>query len=362
MFNNFFFGKKVLITGHAGFKGSWLSFLLQELGARVSGYSLLPNSKPRLYELLQISKRMDNEQIADICDYQKLDSFLKISEPEIVIHLAAQPLVLESYKDPIGTYYTNVLGTLNLLEACRSCSSVTSVVNVTTDKVYENFEDGRAYTEKDRLGGYDMYSSSKACSEILSASFRRSFLNEQGAFHLATARAGNVIGGGDFSADRLVPDCMRSLAEGKPLVLRHPRANRPWQFVLEPLMAYLTLAMYMYQGKTEAEDCFNFGPELEQIKSVAEISALMIRIWGSGSIKCKSDARGHEASMLRLDNIKARNILGIAPVLTVEEAVSFTVKWYKCFFSESNNIRNFTLQQIDDFAAAALTKNLSWSK
>lgn len=363
MFNNFFAGKRVLLTGHAGFKGSWLTLLLHNLGAEISGYSLLTENKPRLYEILNLSELLQHEKIADIRNREVLKSFIYKVQPEIVIHLAAQPLVLESYIDPIGTYETNVVGTLNLLHACMNCSAVKAVVNVTTDKCYENLEDGRSYKETDRLGGYDMYSSSKACSEILSASFRRSFLNQSGKFLLATARAGNVIGGGDFAANRLIPDCMRSLASGKPIELRHPNANRPWQFVLEPLVGYLALAKQLYEGNIEAANCFNFGPEPEQIKSVSEMAELMASEWGGGQIQCQPYLQGgHEAEFLTLDNSKAKKQLHIAPVLDVSTAVSYSVQWYKTLFYRNFDMRVFTIKQISAFIKTAQALRLDWSK
>ena len=362
MFNNFYTGKRVLITGHAGFKGSWLTFWLYMLGAEVSGYSLLPDSNPRLYEILKLSSFLSHELIADIRDAQKLKHFVAEVKPEIVIHLAAQPLVFESYRDPFGTYATNVMGTLNLLQSGRECASVKALVNVTTDKVYENLEDGRAYSEQDRLGGYDMYSSSKACSEILSSSFRRSFLDKPESLLLATARAGNVIGGGDFSADRLVPDCMRALSAGRSVLLRHPKANRPWQFVLEPLAGYLTLAKALYEGRKDLADSFNFGPETGQIKSVCEMAELMVKIWGCGNVQCTDEDGAHEAALLRLDNRKAQQQLQILPVLDVQRALEVTVKWYQAYFSGNADMLQFTADQINTFALTAADKHLAWSK
>lgn len=369
MFADFFRGKKVLITGHAGFKGSWLTLWLHQAGAEVSGYSLLPDSHPRLYDIVHLSDLLSHELIADIRDSSRLAAFVQQVQPEIVFHLAAQPLVLESYRDPLHTYETNVIGSLNLLLACRACSSVKAVVNITTDKVYENLEDGRAYREDDRLGGYDMYSSSKACSEILTASFRRSF-KDSTSFLLATARAGNVIGGGDFARDRLVPDCARALAAGKELVLRHPEAVRPWQFVLEPLAGYMALAQGLYTGKTELAGSFNFGPDAAQVRSVADMAGLMHRQWSEETSATEQNtvydrtahSACHEAGLLQLDSSKAEKMLGIAPVLDAEQAVAFSASWYKAFYAGNTDMTKLCCQQIEAFCKQAQERNLSWSK
>lgn len=349
MFNDFFRGRRVLVTGHAGFKGSWLCLLLHHLGAQIFGYSLLPDSSPRLYEICGISKLLSGEKIADIRDSEALRRFVQQSEPEIILHLAAQPLVIESYHDPVGTYTTNVIGTLNVLEAARSCPSVKAFVNVTTDKCYENKEDGRAYKEDDALGGYDMYSSSKACSEILTASYRRSFLSKEGTFRLASARAGNVIGGGDFSANRLLVDCVKALIKGEDIEIRHPHATRPWQHVLEPLVAYLNLAKHLYEGDDTCLGGFNFGPDSNQILTVYEVAQLVTKIWGKGHIKTNVNSEFHEASALTLNNNKAEKILGIKPILNIQQALEITLGWYKSFYTTSDCMKEITINQIKDF-------------
>lgn len=362
MFNDFYRGRRVLVTGHAGFKGSWLCLLLHHLGAEIFGYSLLPDSSPRLYELAGISKLLSGEKIADIRDSHALRRFVQQSAPEIILHLAAQPLVIESYHDPVGTYTTNVIGTLNVLEAARSCPSVKAFVNVTTDKCYENKEDGRAYKEDDAFGGYDMYSSSKACSEILTASYRRSFLSQEHSFRLASARAGNVIGGGDFSANRLLVDCVKALSRGEPIEIRHPEATRPWQHVLEPLTSYLNLAKHLFEQDKECFGGFNFGPDSEQVLSVGEVASLVIKAWGCGEINLKPQDEFHEAGLLSLDISKAEQVLGVKPVYSAEEAISATVAWYKSYHQGSNNLLDLTKKQIHEFLSNAQAKNLAWSK
>ncbi len=352
---NFWQGKRVLITGHAGFKGSWLCMILQRFGAKLYGFSLLPHAKPRIYNLLNIPELLTDECIADISDSAALADFVRRCEPEIVLHLAAQPLVRESYRDPLTTYRTNVLGTLNVLEACHHCPSVKAVVNVTTDKCYENPEDGHAFVESDPLGGYDLYSSSKACSEILSASYRRSLLQEPHAMCLATARAGNVIGGGDFADDRLLPDCIRALSDpdNGTIVLRYPQAIRPWQHVLEPLFGYITLAQRLYQRESAYCGAFNFGPEQSQVLSVEQVAQQVVKIWGSGQVQVEAHDHLHEAGLLLLDSSKAKQLLGFKPVLTASEAIEWTVQWYQLWQqgAPSDVLRTLTRLQISEFVA-----------
>lgn len=339
MLKDFYRGKRVLVTGHAGFKGSWLVMLLHKLGAKIYGYSLLPKSHPRLYELCGISSLLEGEMIADILNKESLNSFVKESRPQIVLHLAAQPLVRQSYLDPWNTYLTNVMGTLNVLEASRGCAGVKAVVNVTTDKCYENKENGRPFKEHESMGGYDMYSSSKACSEILSASYRRSFLSDdRPPYLLATARAGNVIGGGDFSEDRLIPDCIRSLKQGNPISLRHPGSVRPWQHVLEPVRAYLVLAKRLYDGDASCAGPFNFGPNPEDILSVGQVAEEIVKQWGSTAKIESADSDFHEAGLLRLDISKAKDVLNISPVLNAREAVKLTAQWYKRWAAGEDNL------------------------
>ena len=330
---------RVLITGHTGFKGSWLAQWLLMQGAQVCGYALPPNTKPALFEVLDLAPQLTRHELGDILDYPRLQAVFKAFEPDIVFHLAAQPLVRLSYTQPVQTYAVNVMGTLNVLEAARQTPSVRAVVNVTTDKCYENTETHRAYRETDPLGGYDMYSSSKACSEILSASYRRSFL--QNSFALATARAGNVIGGGDWAQDRLLPDCMRALAAGAPIVLRSPHALRPWQFVLEPLGGYLLLGEKLLTQGQKFAQAFNFGPDNRHPLTV----------------KIQPDNGPHEAALLTLDSTKAQEQLGWRPVYSAAEAVRETVAWYKQFYTAGKEVKNFTARQIQQFQEC-----LPWKK
>lgn len=346
---DFYAGKKVFVTGHGGFKGGWLVMLLKVLGAKVYGYSLLPESTPRLYDLVSIPELLEGECIADTYDSDKLKRFMGQYRPEIVFHLAAQPLVIESYLDPVTTYRTNVLGTLNVLEACRSVSSVKAVVNVTTDKCYENRDDGRPFKEGDPLGGYDMYSSSKACSEILSASYRNAFLKTGKPFALATARAGNVIGGGDFSKNRILPDCVRALVSNMELQVRSPEAVRPWQHVLEALYGYLRLAQALYTGEQECEGAFNFGPDNQASLTVGELVNSFYAVWGKDSAFKTQKTCFHEASCLRLDTAKAQQVLGVVPVLEVKQAVTLTAAWYQAWFKRNENLQKLSLRQIGEF-------------
>lgn len=362
MFNNIFRDKKILITGHAGFKGSWLCVLLKSLGARLYGYSLLPSSSPRLYEIISISSMLEDEIIADILDERTFNSFVKKVEPDLVIHLAAQPLVIDSYNNPIGTYKVNVIGTLNVLEACRAINSVKAVINITTDKCYENYEDGRAYKENDPFGGYDMYSSSKACSEILTASYRRSFLSDS-SFLLASARAGNVIGGGDWSSNRLVPDCMVSFSKNEKVVIRKPNANRPWQFVLEPLVGYLCIAQKLLEGNKDYARGFNIGPDINCLKSVKDIAFLCKDFWGKdASVIISENADFHEATALQLDSSLSKKMLGVSPVWNIDIAVEKTVEWYKTYYLSPNQAIDCTHKMIEAFINTAIDKNFIWTK
>ena len=283
MFKNIYKNKKVLITGHTGFKGSWLTLWLKSLGADVLGYSLEPETNPSMYEELEIYGKCKNV-FGNILDEKLLNEAFKEFQPDIVFHLAAQPLVRLSYKEPILTYKTNVIGTLNVLESARNCNSVKAFVNVTTDKCYENNEIRIGYKEDDPMGGYDMYSSSKGCVEIMSSSYRRSFLQEEGSMAMATARAGNVIGGGDWAVDRLIPDCIRGINSDKNIEIRNPIAIRPWQFVLEPLSGYLLLGQKLLEeGKNFAQG-FNFGPKEDSVLTVADVAQKVVQYYGKGNV------------------------------------------------------------------------------
>ncbi len=370
-FNDCYKDRTVLITGHAGFKGSWLALWLKHLGARVVGYSLLPHSEKRLYEVINLHSLIDDDLIADINNSVALNSFFNKHHPDIVFHLAAQPLVLLSYICPIDTYETNVIGTLKVLEAARFTPSVKAFVNVTTDKCYENMEKDEGYIEDDPLGGFDMYSSSKGCSEILSAAYRRSYLNSHNpttpnshTFCLATARAGNVIGGGDWAKNRLIPDCIKSILQKKNVHIRKPLATRPWQFVLEPLAGYLRLGQKMLEDGNFYAQSYNFGPDPHSVLNVATVAQSVAKLWGCNNSQIvlnQSDPALHEATLLQLNSEKAARQLDIKPVYTATTAISQTVQWYKDFYSGSCDMATYCLKQIDEFTACARNKGLKWS-
>jgi CDP-glucose 4,6-dehydratase len=350
----FWKGKKVLITGHTGFKGSWLCLLLNNLGARISGYSLDPPTQPNLFELCNISSFV-NSTISDIRDFDSLLKTIESEEPEIIIHMAAQPLVRLSYSEPVVTYQTNVIGTINLLEAVRisKSKSVRALLNVTTDKCYENKEWLWPYRENEPLGGYDPYSSSKACSEIVTASYRNSFFNPANYDHhhlaIATARAGNVIGGGDWATDRLIPDIMRSILNNKTINIRSPFAVRPWQHVLEPLHGYLLLADQLYTDEGQSGGAWNFGPSEEDAKSVEWIVDNFCFKWPLGAdYKIDKKPQPHEATYLKLDSSKARNILGWKPVWNIEQTIDKIIEFYMVY-KENKDIKEICNYQIDQF-------------
>lgn len=348
MFNNIYQGKKVLVTGHTGFKGSWLTLWLNKLGAKVCGYSLEPNTEPSMFNELNLVDVCENH-FGNILDAEKLNKVFEEFQPEIVFHLAAQPIVRLSYKEPVLTYQTNVIGTLNVLEAARNCKSVKAFVNITTDKCYENKEVARGYTEDEPMGGYDMYSSSKGCVEIMSSSYRRSFLQEDGTYAMATARAGNVIGGGDWAEDRLIPDCVRYINKNQPIEIRNPIAVRPWQHVLEPLSGYLLLGQKLFEeGKKYAEG-FNFGPNEDSVLKVADVAKKVVENYGMGEVVVHKRDNLHEANLLMLNVDKAKRVLGWTPTLTAKEAIKNTVEWYKYFYDKSENMYDYTMKQINEY-------------
>lgn len=348
MFNNIYNGKRVFITGHSGFKGSWLTLWLLSLGAKVCGYSLEPNTHPSMFEELRIYG-FCNSEYGNILNSAHLEEVMKQFNPDIVFHLAAQPLVRLSYKEPKLTYETNVMGTLNVLEVARKCKSVKAFVNVTTDKCYENNEINRGYKEDDAMGGYDMYSSSKGCAEILSSSFRRSFLQEKESYALATARAGNVIGGGDWAEDRLIPDCIRYINSGEKIEIRNPLATRPWQHVLEPLSGYLLLGQKLLEDGKKYAEGFNFGPDEESVLTVSEVAQKVCKCYGSGEVVVRKKDDLHEANLLMLNIEKAKNILGWIPTYNADEAIQKTVEWYKHFYKNDVDMYDFTMSQIEDY-------------
>lgn len=350
----FWRGKKVFLTGHTGFKGSWMSLWLQYLDAQVVGYALQPPTKPSLFEVANVSKDM-NSIIGDIRDCATLLKAMRAAAPDVVIHMAAQPLVRRSYKDPVETYSTNVMGTVSLLEAVRQTPSVRAVVNVTTDKCYENKEWVWGYRENESIGGFDPYSSSKGCAELVTAAYRNSFFNtsKHSEFHvgLATARAGNVIGGGDWAEDRLIPDILRAIENGESVNIRNPDATRPWQHVLEPLNGYLILAEKLYTMGSAFAEAFNFGPDEEDSKPVQWIVEQLTQRWGDGvSWHLDRDAHHpHEAHYLKLDCSKARAALGWRQHWHLDQALQAIVTWHKAK-NQGQDMRAFCLQQINDYS------------
>lgn len=341
----FWHGKQVLITGHTGFKGSWLAFWLKLLGAQVGGYALAPEKSPNLFEILQLENEVDSV-IGDVRDLPLFEQTVRTFQPEIIFHLAAQSLVRKSYREPVETYTTNVIGTVNVLEAVRRINSVKAVVVVTTDKVYENKEWHWAYRENERLGGFDPYSNSKACAELAVAAYRNSFFAEHNCL-IATARAGNVIGGGDWSEDRLLPDVFRSLVFDEKLQIRNPASIRPWQHALEPLDGYLKLAEKLYAGKREYAESWNFGPADEDSRTVGWVLEEIKRVWNTPvNWEIAEGTQPHEAGLLKLDSAKAKNELNWSPKLNLHEAVEMTAEWYRAFRDEQDLIK-FTTEQIE---------------
>jgi CDP-glucose 4,6-dehydratase len=341
---DFWQGKKVFVTGHTGFKGGWLSLRLQSLGAKVFGYALNPATTPNFFTVANVSESLASSTIADIRDASSLEKAMLSAQPDIVFHLAAQPLVRYSYAEPVETYATNVMGTVNLFEAVRKTSSVRAVINVTTDKCYENRESLRPYTEDDAMGGYDPYSSSKGCSELVTAAYRRSFLAKAGV-SVATTRAGNVIGGGDWSEDRLIPDFLRAIDKNQPLVIRSPNAIRPWQHVLEPLAGYMLLAEGLFTQNEKFAQGWNFGPSDEDAQSVAWIVNKLIATMPNASWKIDEQPQLHEANYLKLDSSKARKQLGWQPKWNLETALEKIVDWHQAWHNQ-NDMRQFSLDQI----------------
>lgn len=344
MDKNFWQGKKVFLTGHTGFKGSWLALWLHSLGAIVTGYALEPPTKPCLYELAQVDELIASS-IGDINDYENVVQKLQESQAEIVFHLAAQPLVRKSYREPLNTYQTNVMGTANLLEAVRKSNSVQAVIIVTTDKCYKNNEWDWGYREIDELGGHDPYASSKACSELVVTAYRKSFFEQQN-IRIATVRAGNVIGGGDWAEDRLIPDCLRSIQAGEKIILRNPEAIRPWQYVLEPLSGYLLLAEKLYTVGNKYNGAWNFGPcdsDAQPVEFLVKKLCQILKINDGYHIEKNSEL--HEARYLKLDCSKAKNELGWQEKGSVELTLEKIASWHKAY-QEGEDIRAVCLAEI----------------
>jgi CDP-glucose 4,6-dehydratase len=342
----FWKGKRVFLTGHTGFKGSWLSLWLCSLGAEVRGYALNPPTSPSLFNEAKIDTIIDS-QIADIRDQDTLHESMTGFNPDILIHMAAQPLVRYSYDAPIETYEVNVIGTAKVLEVARSCPNLRAIVNITTDKCYEN--DGRAegYKENDPMGGYDPYSSSKGCAELVASSYRRSFLQDQG-IGIASVRAGNVIGGGDWADDRLIPDILRSFEKNKPVVIRNPKATRPWQHVLEPLSGYLILAQNLYKDQKKYAEGWNFGPNEKDVQPVDWILDKMISKWPNSSWELDNNSNPHEAGFLKLDISKAKSKLGWSPVWELSQTLERIISWHQAWLNK-DDMQTVCLTEIEEY-------------
>ena len=344
--------KKVLITGHTGFKGSWLSLWLQKLEANLVGYALASPTQPNLFALAQVASGMKSIT-GDIRDFDNLNQTIKEHKPEIIFHLAAQPLVQYSYQNPIETYATNVMGTVHLFEAARNCDSVKVIVNITSDKCYENREWDWGYRENDAMGGYDPYSNSKGCAELVTNAYRNSFFNPE-HYHqhgkaLASARSGNIIGGGDWGKNRLITDLISAFSRNETVYLRHPEATRPWQYILDSLSGYLLLAEKLWQQPQQFAQGWNFGPN-EDAYPVKWIADKMAKMWGhNASWDIEKNSLAHEAQFLKLDTSKARKKLGWSTKVNLEQALTYTVNWYKAWQQQQQDLRQLTLLQIQDY-------------
>lgn len=350
---SFWNGKRVFLTGHTGFKGGWLSLWIASMGAKVTGYALAPNTTPNFFEVAQVQGDLEQSHIADIRDLDKLQKAMADAKPEIVIHMAAQPLVRYSYANPVETYATNVMGTVHVLESIRTLDCVRAAVIVTTDKCYENQEWAWGYRENESMGGHDPYSNSKGCAELVTSAYRQSYFSpEKYAQHkvaIASARAGNVIGGGDWSEDRLIPDAIKAFEAKKSLMIRNPLATRPWQHVLEPLSGYLVLAQALYQEGAKFDGGWNFGPRDEDARSVQDVINLLIKNWGSEASWTQDQAeQPHEAHSLKLDCSKARQYLNWVPRWSLEQAIQNITQWQQAHQQQSN-IREMSLRQIADY-------------
>ena len=349
---NFWEKKKVFITGHTGFKGSWLSLWLHSLGAIVTGYALTPPTIPSLFELCKIDNLITSI-IGDVRNGELLNRAMLEASPEIVIHMAAQSIVRDSYKDPVETYSTNVMGTVNLFEAVRRCKGVKAVINVTTDKCYENREWYWGYRENEPMGGYDPYSNSKACSELVTSSYRNSFFNSKDydahGVGIASARSGNVIGGGDWAPDRLVPDCVRSILKGEKIIIRNPQAIRPWQHVLEPLWGYLILAQRLYEKGPKYADAWNFGPDDQDARTVEWVVSRMCVKWvENAAYVVDAGNHPHEAHYLKLDCSKAKSELQWYPKWNLEQAIDKVIEWVQAY-REGKDVNRICQRQIEEY-------------
>jgi CDP-glucose 4,6-dehydratase len=347
---DFWHGKRVFLTGHTGFKGSWMSLWLESLGAKVYGLALPPPSRPSLFNVAQIESGMVSHTLGDIRDIETVQNIMKAAQPDIVIHMAAQSLVRLSYAEPVETFATNVMGTVNVLESSRNVPSVKAIVVVTTDKCYQNNEWAWGYRENDPMGGRDPYSSSKGCAELVTSAYRNSFLHENGIW-LGSARAGNVIGGGDWAVDRLVPDILLAFEHSQPVTIRYPYAIRPWQHVLEPINGYLILAEHLYTKGQAFAEAWNFGPEDNDAKSVQWIVEYMVKNWGSEARWLKdSSIHPHEANYLKLDISKAKALLGWHPKWSLEITLGSIIDWHRAYLS-GEDMKKMCLLQLQHYSS-----------
>ncbi len=349
---NFYSGRRILVTGHTGFKGSWLTFWLRKMGAKVVGVALHPASRLGMFNAanLRVSNGLYRDRFSDITDFESLRETVTEVKPEFLFHLAAQAIVGNGYADPMTTFRTNTLGTVNVLECLRVCPGISTAVLITSDKCYENVEQIWGYREYDQLGGSDPYSASKAGSEVAISAYTRSFFMGHASTNIASVRAGNIVGGGDWSDFRLVPDCIRSLRDGRPILLRNPNATRPWQFVLDPLLGYLILAKRLFEFGKEFQGAWNFGPAVESTNTVEESARIIVDAWGSGEVMSHSRDTFYESQLLSLDCTKARRRLGWKPVLSFGDTMEITTDWFKHQFSISDgDMTDFSSRQITDF-------------
>jgi len=360
LFKGIYEGKTVLVTGHTGFIGSWLTLWLQSLGAKVVGYSLEPPTKPSLFETLGLENEITHI-IGDIQDKQNLSDSIEKYKPEIVIHLAAQPLVRVSYEDPVETFRTNILGTVNILDSIRKSDYVKACVVMTSDKCYQNIGANHFHKETDPLGGSDPYSASKGAAEIITNSFRNSFFNEES---IATVRAGNVIGGGDWAKDRIIPDCIRALTTDKQIMVRNPSSIRPWQFVLEPISGILWLGSKLYTNPKTYSEAWNFGPNQMNKITVEKIVQNIIKIWNKGDwidVSKESKDQSIESPSLLLDSTNALNSLEWKTIYSFETAINETISWYKSYYNNSASMRELSINQIEQYSKKANQMNITWA-
>lgn len=359
-FEGIYRDKKILITGHTGFKGSWLTIWLLSLGAKVTGYSLYLPSEPSNFKVCKLEKKIKHIE-GDIRDFDKMLQVFKQIKPEIVFHMAAQPIVRKSFEDPKTTFNTNIIGTVNILECIRNTSSVKSAVIITSDKCYKNKEQMAGYKETDILGGEDPYSASKACAEIVTHSYIKSFFKENTSSKICTARAGNVMGGGDWASDRIVPDSIRSFSDGKTVIIRNPDATRPWQHVLEPLSGYLLLGAELFSSPVFHGESFNFGPKDRTNRPVWELVEKLAYYWGSGEWVIDKNKRfGKEANLLKLSCRKAFNLLKWHSVLSFDSTVRMTAEWYNKYYKNRCDMFDFSLKQINEYSEKAQKQGVIW--